>query len=171
MSIAVDSSVLMHFSLSTAAHQTVKTVMAIKDKPMDDRPEPLQEFAGVKSVLEKLEKLSERSITAERDILNVCERTIIELGKWEEKLCQVPFSSFAYCFSVNAVHVEVPTNALLLKEYKTDILCVADHLERIIRRAENFEQIFFGCLQILYKMILTCGECLNVGQMDFWINS
>lgn len=56
------------------------------------------------------------------------------------------------------VSINVPTSANFIKEFQSQLNTVGQSLERIIRQSSNPEQIFIGCLQTLYCLLVSDGK-------------
>lgn len=56
------------------------------------------------------------------------------------------------------VVINVPTAANKIKEFQSHLNSVGQSLERVIRQSPNPEQIFIGCLQTLYCLLVSHGK-------------
>lgn len=89
----------------------------------------------LKRILERLTELHDDTVLDDKPIQDECNRVVREL-----------------------VIISVPTSATNIKEFQNYLNSVGQSLERIIRKSANPEQIFIGCLQTLYCLLVSNGR-------------
>lgn len=100
--------------------------------------DPEENLNRLKHILEHLTDLQDDSVIDEKQIQEECNRVVREL-----------------------VVISVPTPATNIKEFRNYLNLVGQSLERILRQSTNPEQIFIGCLQTLYCLLVTNGESID----------
>lgn len=96
--------------------------------------DPEENLNRLKHILEHLTDLQDLVID-DKQIQEECNRVVREL-----------------------VIISVPTSATNIKEFQNYLNSVGQSLERIIRQSTNPEQIFIGCLQTLYCLLVSNGR-------------
>lgn len=96
--------------------------------------DPEKNLNRLKQILEHLSDLQSDPTFDDKQIQDECNRIVREL-----------------------VIINVPTAANNIKEFQSHLSSVGQSLERIIRQSSNPEQIFIGCLQTLYCLLVTNG--------------
>lgn len=97
--------------------------------------DPEENLNRLKHILDHLNDLQDDPVIDDKQIQDECNRVVREL-----------------------VIISVPTSATNIKEFQHFLNLVGQSLERIIRQSSNPEQIFIGCLQTLYCLLVSNGE-------------
>lgn len=106
--------------------------------------DPEENLNRLKHILEHLTDLHDDPIFDDKQIQDECNRVVREL-----------------------VIISVPTSATNIKEFQNYLNSVGQSLERIIRQSANPEQIFIGCLQTLYCLLVSNGKAIAIALFSF----